>query len=105
MNDLDVPKGSQPPSRHRFYIGSAAIFWFFVALVMWARLFFTPAPFTNDDMSWDAWFRAWQFSAPAFVMVLLAIFIRNQSDTNIPPWLITPPVFVFIIYMMIIKGH
>src|SRR5262249_34475112 len=32
MNDLDMPKDSQPPSRHRFYIGSAAIFWFVVAL-------------------------------------------------------------------------
>ena len=103
MNDLDVPKGSQPPSPHRFYIGSAAIFWFFAAVLIWARIFFTPAPFKNDAMSWDALFRASQFSAPVFAMALLAIFIRNLSKTNIPAWLITPPVFVLIIYMMIPK--
>lgn len=39
MNDLDVPKGSQPHSRCRFYIGSAAIFWFVVALLIWGTLF------------------------------------------------------------------
>ena len=101
MNDLDMPKDSQPPSRHRFYIGSAAIFWFVVALGIWLRLFFKPPIFKNDDVWWAGWSLASYASVPAFVMALLAVFIRNQSKTNVPAWLITPPVFLFIIYMQL----
>src|SRR5262245_39337452 len=103
VNDLDMPKGSQPPSRQRFYIGSAAIFWFVVALLIWLRLFFKPPIFKNDDVWWAGWSLASYASAPAFFMALLAIFIRNQSTNAVPAWLITPPVFVFIIYMQL-KG-
>jgi hypothetical protein len=114
MNDLDVPKGSQPPFRRRFYIGSAAIFWFFAALLIWVTLFYNLSPqLKKDGMWWGAWFIASYFSAPALLAALLAVLIRNLSaNAAVPPWLpawlITPPVFVFVGYIMLrnfFMGH
>jgi hypothetical protein len=103
MNDLDVPKGSQPPSRRRFYIGSAAIFWFVLALLIWGILFFNlylRLQF-SDDMWWGTWFFPSYFSAPAVLAALLAVLIRNLSANAVAAWLITPPVFVLIGYLML----
>jgi hypothetical protein len=103
VNDLDMPKGSQPPSRRRFHIGSAAIFWFFAAVVIWGTLFYVVSlPLEKDN----ALSVASHFSAPAFIAALLAVLIRNLSDNaGVPPWLpawlITPPVFVFASYIML----
>ena len=97
MNDLDVPKGSQPHSPRRFYIGSAAIFWFVVALLIWGTLFYLSVSLKIDG----DWFLASYSSAPALLAALLAVLIRNLSDNGIPAWLITPPVFVFVSYIML----
>jgi hypothetical protein len=102
MNDLDVPKGSQPPSRPRFYIGSAAVFWFVVAgalLLRTTRFFYLDLPYKPDY----GWLQASYVSVPALLAALLAIYIRNVSDHDLPPWIITPPVFVFVSYFMIIQ--
>jgi hypothetical protein len=94
--------------RRRFYIGSAAIFWFLVALLIWGTFFFNlRSVFKNDDMWWQsAWFFASYFSAPALLAALLAVLIRNLSYNGVPPpwllaWLITPPVWVFVSYIMV----
>jgi hypothetical protein len=47
------------------------------------------------------WFLASYDSAPALLAALLAVLIRNLSDNGIPAWLITPPVFVFVSYIML----
>jgi hypothetical protein len=99
MNDLDVPKGSQPPSRRRFYIGSAAIFWFVVALLIWGTLFYLSLLFRKDG----DWFLASYSSAPALLAALLAVLIRNLSYNGVLAWLITPPVWVFVSYIMLHK--
>ena len=95
---------SQIPQR-RFYIGSAAIFWFVVALLVWGIFFFNlRAVFKNDDMWWQsAWFSALYFSAPALLAALLAVLIRNLSYNAVLAWLITPPVWVFVSYIMLHK--
>jgi lysylphosphatidylglycerol synthetase-like protein (DUF2156 family) len=93
---------SQIP-RRRFYIGSAAIFWFVVAVVMWGIFFFKlRSVFKNDDMWWQsAWFFASYFSAPALLAALLAVLIRNLSGYGVLAWLITPPVWVFVSYIIV----
>jgi hypothetical protein len=97
MREVDVPTGSQSPSRGRFYIGSAAISWFVVALLIWGTLFYLSLKFKTDG----DWFLASYYSAPALLAALLAVLIRNLNDNGIPAWLITPPVFVFVSYIML----
>ena len=99
MDDLDVPKGSQRPSWRRFCVGSAAIFWFVVAPLIWGALFYLSLTFKKDG----DWFLASYFSAPALFAALLAVLIRNLSYNDIPAWLITPPAFVFVSYIMFRK--
>ena len=41
------------------------------------------------------------FSAPAVLAALLAVLIRNLSANAVAAWLITPPVFVLIGYLML----
>jgi Sec-independent protein secretion pathway component TatC len=85
-------------SRRRFYIGSAAIFWFFVAVVIWGTLFYVVSlPLEKDN----ALSVASHFSAPAIIAALLAVLIRNLSYSGVLSWLITPPVFVFGSYIML----
>jgi hypothetical protein len=93
-------KGSQPPSRRRFYIGSAAGFWFFVAVVIWGMFFIVLRHEIKGD-TWGAWFLASYISAPALLTALLAVLIRNMTRSNVPAWLITPPVFVLVGYIML----
>ena len=90
---------SQIPQR-RFYIGSAAIFWFFAALLIWGTLFhFLSLPLGKDS----AWTIASYLSAPALLAAVLAVLIRNLSYNGVLAWLITPPVFVFAGCIMLLK--
>jgi hypothetical protein len=95
--------------RRRFYIGTAAIFWFLVALLI-GSYFFTSLrgafPAHVDEAS--RWFVALYFSAPAVVAALLAVVIRNMTRFDgpawrsaIPAWLLAPPVFVLVGYVML----
>jgi hypothetical protein len=91
--------------RRRFYVGSAAIFWFVVALLIWGTLFFNfkLRPQFTDDMWWGTWFFPSYFSAPALLTAPLAVLIRNVTRSNVPAWLMTPPVFVIVGYFMLRK--
>jgi len=90
----------QIPQR-RFYIGSAAIFWLLVALFTWGILFYQLRPEFKDDIR-GAWFFASYFSAPAVFVALLAVVIRNMTRSAVPAWLITPPAFVLVGYLMLL---
>jgi len=79
--------------RRRFYIGSAAIFWFVVALLIWGALFYLRKDNALSVASY--------FSAPALIAALLAVLIRNLSYNGVLAWLITPPVFLFGSYLAI----
>jgi len=86
---------TKSPSGRRFYIGSAAIFWFVVALLTWGTLLYLTLTLGKDG----AWFVASNFSAPAFLAALLAVLIRNLGDNGVLAWLITPLVFAFGSYI------
>ena len=95
--------------RRRFYIGSAGIFWFLAALLLWG-LFFIVFRHEIKGGIRGAWFLASYISAPALLMALLAVLIRNLSANGVPAWLITPPVFVLVGYIMlrylrVLGGH
>ena len=87
-------------SRHRVYIGSAAGFWFFAALFIWAMFFIIGHHEIKGDTG-GGWFLASYFSAPSLLTALLAVLIRNMTRSDVPAWLITPPVFVFVSYIML----
>jgi hypothetical protein len=95
--------------RRRFYIGSAAGFWFFVALSIWL-LFLIVFRYEIKGGIRGKWFLASYISSPALLTALLAVLIRNLSANGVPAWLITPPVFVFVGYIMlrylrVLGGH
>lgn len=79
-------------------IGSAAIFWAILALVIAVGWYFA----LRHERSEVRWFIAWYFAKPALYMVPLAILLRNIYDTNAYAWLVTVPAFLLVAYGFIV---
>jgi hypothetical protein len=98
----------QIPQR-RFYIGSAAIFWFLVALVIGSYLFTSlRGAFPVDVDVASRWSVALYFSAPAIVAGLLAVLVRNVTRFDglewrsaLLAWLIAPLAFAAVGFAMV----
>jgi hypothetical protein len=66
-----------------------------MALLIWGILFSKLRPEFKDDIR-GAWFLASYFTVPAVFAALLAVFIRNKTNSAVAAWLITPPAFVLV---------
>jgi hypothetical protein len=86
-------------AKWRLRIGSAAIFWAILALVIWIGWYFV----LRQDRDEVRLFFAWYFARPALLMVPLALLVRNLSSTNVYAWLVTVPVFLLVGYLFIIN--
>jgi hypothetical protein len=90
--------------RRRFYVGSAAIFWFAVALLIWSFFFSSlSGAFPVDVDVASRWAVALYFSAPAVV----AVVIRNLTAVGdswrcaVLAWLVALLVFVLVGFVMV----
>jgi hypothetical protein len=94
--------------RRRFYVGSAAIFWFAVALLIWSFFFSSlRGAFPGDVDVASRWAVALYFSAPAVVAALVAVVIRNLTAVDdswrcaVLAWLVALLVFVLVGFVMV----
>ena len=83
----------------RLRIGSAAMFWTILALVLGIGWYLA----LRQESREVRWFFAWHFAQPALYMVPLAILLRNLYGTNVHAWFVTVPAFLFVAYGFIIN--